>query len=242
MPYIIGFAGGSGSGKTTAVNLVAEHFRSAGVETLVLGFDNYYRDQSYLTPAERAQLDYDNPDTLDLALLRENVIRLRDGAFSVEEPQYDFKTHTRRRLPELGKPENECSYQNVARLTKPVIIVDGLFTLLLEKEGEEEPVLHYQIFMETKGDMCLERRTIRDLEYRGRSRRRTAEQWQATVKPGYLRFVRAQREQADEIVSWDHPEEENQKQGRELFERLWRRYTDFQEYLTSSRTASSTGL
>ena len=62
-PVVIGIAGGSGSGKTTLAHAVAH---AAPVPCARLAFDSYYRDQRDRTPAERARVNYDHPNSLDV--------------------------------------------------------------------------------------------------------------------------------------------------------------------------------
>ena len=47
-----------------------------------------------LPPAERAQLNFDHPDSLDNDLMIEHLKLLQVGR-AVEIPVYDFKTHSR---------------------------------------------------------------------------------------------------------------------------------------------------
>ena len=60
--FIIGVAGGTGSGKTTLTRNIIEALKRKQVS--VLRADWYYREQSDIPPEERAQLNYDHPDAL----------------------------------------------------------------------------------------------------------------------------------------------------------------------------------
>src|SRR4051794_8384736 len=59
-PLIIGIAGGTGSGKTTLARNLVEKVPSG--RAVVIEHDWYYRDRSHLTPAERAAVNFDEPD------------------------------------------------------------------------------------------------------------------------------------------------------------------------------------
>ena len=77
-PFIIGVAGGSGSGKTTVSSQIQ---RAVGTAQLAyVQHDNYYYDYSQLSLAERAQVNYDHPDSLETSLLIEHLQALRQGA------------------------------------------------------------------------------------------------------------------------------------------------------------------
>ena len=62
-PFIIGVAGGSGSGKTTVSRQIQA---TVGVAHLAyLQHDSYYRDNAHLPWAERVSVNYDHPDSLE---------------------------------------------------------------------------------------------------------------------------------------------------------------------------------
>src|SRR6187399_2889045 len=91
-PYVIGVAGGSGSGKTTVVRRIVDVVGDAQVT--VLEHDRYYRDHPELRLEERAALNYDHPSSLETDLLVRHVEALKAG-HSVDVPVYDFARHAR---------------------------------------------------------------------------------------------------------------------------------------------------
>ena len=68
-PIIIGVAGGTGSGKTTVVKEIVRHFSRDQVA--LIQHDSYYRDRSHLSMEERAALNYDHPDALEIHSIKE---------------------------------------------------------------------------------------------------------------------------------------------------------------------------
>ena len=75
--FVIGVAGGSGSGKTTVVRRIVD---SLGPEHVtLLDHDRYYRDRNDLRLEERAALNYDHPDSLETDLLVRHVRELKAG-------------------------------------------------------------------------------------------------------------------------------------------------------------------
>ena len=73
-PFIIGVAGGSGSGKTTVTRKVLE---TIGAEmAAVIVQDDYYRDQSHLSFEQRLATNYDHPHAFDWPLLIEHAGRV----------------------------------------------------------------------------------------------------------------------------------------------------------------------
>src|SRR5512142_2111198 len=91
-PLVIGIAGGSVSGKTTVAQ---EILQRVGPDRIAfLQHDSYYKDLSGLPPAQRAEVNFDHPNSLETDLLISHIGCLRDGK-AVEVPIYDFSTHSR---------------------------------------------------------------------------------------------------------------------------------------------------
>lgn len=179
--FIIGVAGGSGSGKTTVVKNLANLI---GPEKVVcLSFDNYYRDQSQLTMAQRIKTNYDHPNSLETELLISQLKQLKNGQ-SILEPVYDFKNHTR-------------SHETIKINPAKIIIVEGI---LLFTEPKLLQMFDLKIFVDTDDDLRFIRRLKRDLIERGRSLDSVVDQYLATVRPMYLQFVGPSKRVADLII------------------------------------------
>jgi uridine kinase len=180
-PYVVGIAGGTGSGKTTVASKLASAMPPGRCVTI--DHDAYYRDQGHLPPADREAINYDHPSVLDSALLAFHLGELRDGR-PVEVPIYDFATHTRRRDTRTVAPAR-------------VILVEGILVFT-------EPALREQmdikIFVDTDADIRLMRRIRRDLEERGRTFQSVRDQYHATVRPMHLEYVEPSKRWADLIV------------------------------------------
>ena len=91
-PFVIGVAGGSGSGKSTVTQQVLASFGAEMVSVVMQ--DDYYRDQSDLTPEVRRKQNYDHPQAFDWPLLVQHVRALRNGE-SIDMPVYDFTIDNR---------------------------------------------------------------------------------------------------------------------------------------------------
>jgi uridine kinase len=180
-PFVVGIAGGSGSGKTTVAHKLAAAMPQGRCVTIE--HDAYYRDQSHLAPEERAKTNYDHPDSLESTLLATHLRDLRAGR-AVDVPIYDFATHTRRRDTRHCEPAR-------------VIIVEGILVFT-------EPALREQmdikIFVDTDADIRLMRRIRRDLEQRGRTFQSVRDQYYATVRPMHIEYVEPSKRWADLII------------------------------------------
>lgn len=169
--------GGSGAGKTTLVWGLADRL---GADVSVLWFDEYYHDLVHLTPDERALVNYDHPDSLDVDLLVSHLDGLLAGR-PAEVPVYDFTTHTRTGTTRRVDP-------------RPVIVVDGILVLAFPVIRER---LDVSVFVEAPAEVRLARRLDRDVRERGRTPESVRTQFAATVAPMHDAFVSPCRDLAD---------------------------------------------
>lgn len=178
---LVGIAGGSGSGKTTFCDRLAAEI---GPDALVLSSDHYYRSLDDMSPADRALVNFDHPDSIDLPLLRTHLKMLSTGE-TIQVPQYDFKTHLR------GSDTTTVT-------AKPIVLVEGVLVLADRQLFESFDVT---IFVDAKSETRLARRIQRDVVDRRRSEQSVRNQWAATVAPMYAEFVRPCKRMVDIIVN-----------------------------------------
>ncbi len=182
IPTLIGFSGGSGSGKTTLA--AAIHGRLGSHRSAVLSLDAYYKDLSHLLPDERAGVNFDHPDALDVQLLTQQMRQLRHGK-AVGVPCYDFTAHTRR-------PET------LTLQAKPVVLVEGILLLALESVRS---LLNLKVFVDVPADIRFIRRLVRDIQERGRTVDSCIQQYYATTRPMHFAWVEPSKAFADVVVS-----------------------------------------
>lgn len=180
-PLVIGICGGTGSGKTTITRRVVEALPEGNA--IVLSHDWYYKDRPELSLDQRAQLNYDHPDSIETPLLVEHLRTLRAGR-AIERPTYDFATYSR--LPEVIRVE-----------PRPAIIVEGI---LIFEDARLREWMDVKIFVDTDADIRLIRRLKRDINKRGRTMESVVEQYKRTVRPMHLEFVEPSKRFADIII------------------------------------------
>jgi len=180
-PVTIGVAGGTGSGKTTVSNQILE--RVGHKHIAYLPHDSYYKDLSHLSAEERAQINFDHPDSLDTELLIQHVKQLQKS-IPVEIPTYDFTRHTR-----LDETETVGA--------QPIVLVEGI---LIFSEAELRKLFDIKIYVDTDADIRFIRRLKRDIDERGRTADSVIEQYLSTVRPMHLKFVEPSKRYADVIV------------------------------------------
>jgi len=179
--FVIGVAGGSGSGKTTVVRRIVD---SLGPEHVtLLDHDRYYRDRNDLRLEERAALNYDHPDSLETDLLVTHVRQLKAGK-AVEAPRYDFTRHARLMEKDTVPPRR-------------ALIVEGI---LIFTDAALRELMDIKVFVDTDSDTRFIRRLQRDVAERGRTMESVIDQYQSTVKPMHLEFVEPSKRYADVII------------------------------------------
>ena len=180
-PLVIGVAGGSGSGKTTVAEIVLQ--RVGRQRIAFLQHDSYYRELTGLSEAQRAQVNFDHPDSLESDMMREHILKLKNWE-PVEVPVYDFTTHSR-------------TAQTIHVEPRRVILVEGI---LIYAEPRLRELFDVKIFVDTDADIRFIRRLDRDITERGRTTENVIKQYMSTVRPMHLEFVEPSKRYADVII------------------------------------------
>ena len=183
---IIGVCGGSGSGKTTLARELARELGSG--QTSIISFDSYYHDLAHLTTEQRAAVNYDAPDSLDVDLLTDHLDALRRGA-GIAVPVYDFATHTRSGDVDLIEASD-------------FVIIEGI---LLFAFAEIRDLLDYLVYLDCPDDIRFQRRLVRDVNERGRTPDSVAEQWDTTVAPMHRLHVEPYAPHAHFLATYGPP-------------------------------------
>ncbi len=180
-PLVIGIAGGSGSGKTTVAQ---EILQRVGPDRIAfLQHDAYYKDLSGLPPVQRAEVNFDHPNSLETELLIQHIEQLKRGQ-PVDVPIYDFSAHSR-------------TAQTFTVQPRGVILVEGI---LIFVEATLRSLFDVKIFVDTDSDIRFIRRLQRDLSERGRTTESVVKQYLATVRPMHMEFVEPSKRYADVII------------------------------------------
>lgn len=180
---VIGIAGGSGSGKTTFVDRLVHGPYAAFIS--VLPHDAYYLNATQLPTTDKGDRNWDHPEALDNALYLAHLNHLLAG-HPVDQPVYDFARDCR-------------SLQTVEVAPRPVLLLEGILLLALSAIRER---IDLRVFIDTPADMRVIRRTVRDIDERGRTARSVAIQYEQTVRPMHEQFVEPSRHYAHVWIPW----------------------------------------
>ena len=182
-PFIIGIAGGSGSGKTFFLKCFLEHFSPA--EVCLVSQDDYYFPVAHtMTREEIALYNFDLPATIDHAHFEDDIARLISWQ-PVVKKEYTFNN------PDLVPKMLEIK-------PAPIMLVEGLFILHFRKIAEQ---LDLKIFIEADDDIALGRRLKRDLLERGYSHDDVLYRWENHVKPAYKEYLLPYKNECDRVIT-----------------------------------------
>ena len=180
--FLIGIAGGSGSGKTTFARKVLKGIKN--LESTLLHMDSYYlHSQPQENYTSSGKPNFDHPQAFDWNLLREHLKELKSGQ-TIKCPVYDFKNSARtEEYEEIGP----CK----------VVLFEGIFSLY---DQEIRNLLDIKCFLHVDSDIRFTRRLHRDVKERGRSLESVISQYYDTVRPMYQKYLDPQRQYADFTV------------------------------------------
>ena len=177
---VIGIAGGTGSGKSTMIDLIKKEFDE---EITIISHDSYYKRHDDMPFEERKKLNYDHPDAFDTDLMIEHLKKLKAWE-NIECPVYDYTVHNR-------------TDKTIRLAPSKVVVAEGI---LIFESKELRDMCDIKIFIDTDADVRIVRRILRDVKDRGRSLESVIGQYLTTVKPMHEQFVEPSKKYADIIV------------------------------------------
>jgi len=179
--FVVGVAGGTGSGKTTVVKKVIDKFSDDQI--VVVPQDSYYKDSSHLPLEARQEINFDHPRSLEFKLLIDHIKKLKKGE-TIQQPIYSYLTCTR-------------SKETIEIKPRKVIIIEGI---LIMQNSQLRDLMDIKVFVDADNDDRLMRVISRDIIERGRSINKVLERYEKTVKPMHLQFIEPTKRYADIII------------------------------------------
>lgn len=184
--YLIGIAGGSGSGKTTfAKRIISQLSDTLGRqnEVALLHQDSYYLAQPAQHLKIHGESNFDHPDAFDWPLLRAHLAALKRGE-QIASPIYDFSTSRRKKDTALIGP---CK----------AILMEGIYTLW---DSEIRSLFDLKIYINVDADIRFIRRLHRDVRERGRTLDQIIRQYYDTVRPMHREYLEPTSQYADVVI------------------------------------------
>ncbi len=180
-PYIIGIAGGSGSGKTSFLRDIKSRFEDH--QLTILSMDDYYQ------PAEKQWVDpngvtnFDLPSSIDGQAFATDIRNLISGK-TVEREEYVFNN-------------DEAVPKTLVFKPAPILIIEGLFVFYFQEIWE---LLDLKVFLHTKDVFKIIRRIKRDARERNYPIDDVMYRYQYHVLPAYNKFIQPYEEKVDLVV------------------------------------------
>ena len=181
-PFIVGIAGGSGSGKTFFLKRFLDHFTAD--EVCLVSQDDYYIPVAHNMTAEENKLyNFDLPHTIDHEHFENDINSLLNRQ-TIYKNEYTFNNPSV--VPQLLEIK-----------PAPILIVEGLF--ILHFKGISN-LLDMKIFVDADEDIALQRRLKRDLIERGYSNDDVLYKWANHVVPAYKDFLLPYKNECDRVI------------------------------------------
>ena len=174
---IVGVCGASGSGKSTLARRIKEAL-SCSCE--IIGQDCYYRSFPEIPFEQRVHLNYDEPTIFNYDEMIEDLKTLSAGQ-PITKKGYNYARHLREDSTDLIYPPE-------------VLILEGIHIFYDKRLCE---MMSLKVYMHVDIDVCLLRRIFRDIKSRGRTIENISEQYLATVKPMFEKYIKEYINDAD---------------------------------------------
>jgi uridine kinase len=189
-PYIIGVAGGSGSGKTFFLNSFLKNF--APNQIAVISQDDYYIPANTKTKEENKIYNFDLPTSFYRENFHQDILALISGE-TIHRQEYTFNN------PVL---QSKTLKINPA----PILLIEGLFIL---HYTEINKLLDHRIFIHADEEVALKRRIERDWVERGYNEEDVMYKWINHVMPAFNEYLLPYKKQCDQIIVNNSNDTEN---------------------------------
>ncbi|MBL0129116.1 MAG: uridine kinase [Flavobacteriales bacterium] len=176
--YLVGVAGGSGSGKTSLVRALRESLPSEMV--CMVSQDDYYHPKELQAVDQNDRINFDLPTAVDMDGLARDLRILLAGE-PILRKEYTFNQDGR-------------EGRTIELRPAPIVLVEGLFVL---HHAPVRDLFDLRVFIDASEDAQLERRLRRDSEERGYGAEDVLYQWEHHVLPAYRSFLLPYRHLCD---------------------------------------------
>lgn len=189
-PYIIGVAGGSGSGKTFFLNSFLKNF--APDQIAVISQDDYYIPANTKTKEENKVYNFDLPTSFYRESFHQDILSLISGK-TILRQEYNFNN------PALQSKILEIN-------PAPIILIEGLFIFHYTEINE---LLDHRIFIHADEELALKRRLERDWAERGYNEEEVMYKWKNHVMPAFNEYLLPHKKHCDQIIVNNSNDTEN---------------------------------
>ena len=220
---VVEVAGGSASGKTSAVSKKIQEF--FGEKAMIISTDDYYFGKTYMDRlAASGEFNWDQPEAVNLSLFRQHLAQLKSGQ-TIDKPEYDMKT-------------SEAVNKRVVE-PKRIIIGEGLFALT-DNVAEQGDV---KVFVEIGTHGRVLRRLLRDISRTAQRPADILKYFSQVVVPMHDKYVESTKQNADIIILNEYiPAIEAEASGLHEAQTKFRGYLSDEDLLSKGAVKLKTGL
>lgn len=181
-PYVIGISGGSGSGKSTIVNLVCQAFNDN--EVCLLTQDDFYIPREKQAIDANGVTDFDRLGAIDHTSFHDRLQDLIAGK-EVILKEYVF-----------NNDQAQASMKTI--MPAPIIIAEGLFVFSSE---QVKSLMDLTVFVDTSDVLKVIRRIQRDQIERNYPLDDVLYRYQHHVLPSYEKYIAPHKDNVDMIIN-----------------------------------------
>lgn len=180
--YIVGIAGGSGSGKTSFMKALKEKFSVE--EVCFISLDDYYKARDEQITDNQGIKNFDLPTSIVVDTLVSDIELLLKGE-SVKKQKYTF---------------NNTEAESYTFSLKPakVIVVEGLFIYHYE---ELKSYFDLKLYIDASEELKLIRRIKRDREERNYPLEDVLYRYEHHVLPAYNDYILKYKKEVDIVIN-----------------------------------------
>ena len=201
---IVMLTGPSASGKTTSAHCIAKALQKRGTPAQVVSLDNFFKGAEFYPRLPDGTLDYENPDTLDLPLIKQCLRELSETGKTVL-PVYDFSKEARSsETEEIDLKGGVCIVEGIHALNPELTsLVPGDQIYRVYAGLREEYADSSDACCLATRDIRLARRIVRDYLFRGHGAAFTLGLW-GHVCAGEERFIKPYKPRANLLLDTTH--------------------------------------
>ncbi len=174
-PSIIGMAGISGSGKSSASQAVGFKLARDGYTVAVIFQDDYFKEKTAEEAANIENVNFDLLERFKMEKFSEDLLKIKNGE-KISMPAYIFGPH-QGAIPEKITDLSKYDY----------VLVDGMF-LDPEKHLNITNPFKKLFFIDSDSAVALQRRMSRDEKSRGEKPEDSLKRWKRDVVPSINRL------------------------------------------------------
>ena len=182
-PFLIGITGGSGSGKTSFIRKLKEHFKDT--ELCIISQDDYYKPRHFQLKDDNGVRNFDLPESIEFEQLGQDIRKLLNHQI-VERQEYTFNNELKNPKTLIFKPA-------------PIIIIEGLFVFYFENIFHKQ--FDLSVFINAMDNLRVIRRIKRDQLERNYPLEDVLYRYEHHVMPAYEKFIEPYIRRADIVVN-----------------------------------------